>query len=67
MSSGWIFYHGAIMLTIADAAPDFSLPGVHQGKVRNYSLREARGHWLLLGFYLHRFTLGCSPQVNRLC
>ena len=52
------------MLTIADAAPDFSLPGVHQGKTKNYSLREARGHWLVLFFYPADFTFVCPTEVT---
>ena len=52
------------MLTIADAAPDFNLPGVYQGKVRNYSPREARGHWLVLFFYPADFTFVCPTEVT---
>lgn len=51
------------MLTIADTAPDFTLPGVFQGQVRNYSLREARGHWLVLFFYPADFTFICPTEV----
>ena len=52
------------MLTIADAAPDFSLPGVFQGKTKNYSLRDARGHWLVLFFYPADFTFVCPTEVT---
>ncbi len=52
------------MLTIADPAPDFTLPGVHQGKVRDYSLREARGRWLVLFFYPADFTFVCPTEVT---
>jgi len=51
------------MLTIADPAPDFVLPGVHQGKVRDYSLREAHGNWLVLFFYPADFTFVCPTEV----
>jgi len=51
------------MLTIADPAPDFVLPGVHQGKVRDYSLREARGNWLVLFLYSADFTCVCPTEV----
>ncbi|MHB8622242.1 MAG: redoxin domain-containing protein [Sulfuricaulis sp.] len=51
------------MLTIADPAPDFTLPGVQQGKYRNYSLREARGHWVVLFFYPADFTFVCPTEV----
>ncbi|MEX2163329.1 MAG: peroxiredoxin [Sulfuricaulis sp.] len=52
------------MLTIADAAPDFSLPGVYQGKVKNYSLSDARGQWLVLFFYPADFTFVCPTEVT---
>jgi alkyl hydroperoxide reductase subunit AhpC len=52
------------MLTIADAAPDFSLPGVYQGKIKNYSLRDARGRWLVLFFYPADFTFVCPTEVT---
>jgi len=51
------------MLTIADPAPEFVLSGVHQGKVRDYSLREARGKWLVLFFYPADFTFVCPTEV----
>ena len=54
------------MLTIADPAPDFVLPGVHQGKVREYSLREARGNWLVLFFYPADFTFVCPTELGDL-
>lgn len=52
------------MLTIADTAPDFTLPGVHRGKVKDYSLRDARGHWLVLFFYPADFTFVCPTEVT---
>jgi len=52
------------MLTIADPAPDFTLPGVHQGKIKNYSLRDARGRWLVLFFYPADFTFVCPTEVT---
>ncbi|MDH5487903.1 MAG: peroxiredoxin [Gammaproteobacteria bacterium] len=52
------------MLTITDAAPDFSLPGVYQGKIKNYSLRDARGQWLVLFFYPADFTFVCPTEVT---
>ena len=51
------------MLTIADPAPEFELPGVHQGRIRNYSLREARGKWHVLFFYPADFTFVCPTEV----
>jgi len=34
------------MLTIGDPAPDFSLPGVVDDQLREFSLRALRGRWL---------------------
>jgi len=51
------------MLTIADPAPDFLLPGVYQDQVRDYSLREARGNWLVLFFYPADFTFVCPTEA----
>lgn len=59
-----IFYHDNLMLTITDHAPDFVLPGVHQDKVRDYSLREVRGQWLVLFFYPADFTFVCPTEVT---
>src|SRR5437868_1754768 len=52
------------MLTIADAAPDFSLPGIIEDRVRNYTLRERRGHWLVLFFYPNDFTFVCPTEIT---
>lgn len=52
------------MLTIADSAPDFELPGVYRGKVGTYSLRDVRGRWLVLFFYPADFTFVCPTEVT---
>lgn len=52
------------MLTIAATAPDFTLPGVHQGKKKTFSLSEARGRWLVLFFYPADFTFVCPTEVT---
>jgi len=52
------------MLTIADAAPDFSLSGIHNDTVRNYSLRDVRGRWLALFFYPADFSFVCPTEVR---
>jgi peroxiredoxin 2/4 len=57
-----ILYDGP-MLTIGDSAPDFSLPGVYQDKVREYTLREMRGRWLVLFFYPADFSFVCPTEV----
>lgn len=52
------------MLTIADPAPDFSLPGVHENAERVYTLREVRGRWLVLFFYPSDFTFVCPTEIT---
>jgi peroxiredoxin (alkyl hydroperoxide reductase subunit C) len=52
------------MLTITDAAPDFSVPGIHRDTVRNYSLRDVRGRWLALFFYPADFSFVCPTEVK---
>lgn len=52
------------MLTIADLAPEFSLPGVLHDTVRHYTLRDARGRWLVLFFYPADFTFVCPTEVT---
>ena len=52
------------MLTIGNKAPDFSLPGVFQDAIRTYSLKEARGRWLILFFYPADFTFVCPTEVT---
>ena len=51
------------MLTIADPAPEFSLPGAYLDSIRTYSLREVRGKWLVLFFYPADFTFVCPTEV----
>ncbi|HKQ30952.1 MAG TPA: peroxiredoxin, partial [Burkholderiales bacterium] len=52
------------MLTIADAVPDFSLPGIHRDTLRNYSPRDMRGRWLVLFFYPADFSFVCPTEVK---
>jgi len=52
------------MLTIGESAPEFSLPGVYQGKVRDYTLRQMRGRWLVLFFYPADFSFVCPTEVK---
>ncbi len=48
---------------VGDAAPDFTLPGVHDGERRDYTLSEFRGQKVVLAFYPGDFTPGCTRQM----
>jgi alkyl hydroperoxide reductase subunit AhpC len=52
-----------VMLRVGSLAPDFSLNGVHRGKVGEYRLRDFRGRWLVLFFYPRDFTFICPTEV----
>ena len=51
------------MLTIGTNAPDFTLKGVHQGRVADFSLKRYRDKWLVLFFYPADFTFICPTEV----
>ena len=51
------------MLTIGTNAPDFSLKGVDQGRVADFSLKRYREKWLVLFFYPADFTFICPTEV----
>ncbi len=38
-------------LAIGDVAPEFTLPGIHDGVRRDYALSEFRGRKVVLAFY----------------
>jgi peroxiredoxin Q/BCP len=48
---------------VGDPAPDFTLPGVHDGERRDYTLSEYRGKKVVLAFYPGDFTPGCTRQM----
>lgn len=51
------------MLRVGDRAPDFTLPGIFQGKVSDYSIKNFKGKWLVLFFYPADFTFICPTEV----
>ncbi|MEO6987358.1 MAG: peroxiredoxin [Aquihabitans sp.] len=51
-------------VTAGDPAPSFSLPGVHDGERRTYTLEEFAGQPLILVFYPGDNTPVCTIQLN---
>jgi peroxiredoxin (alkyl hydroperoxide reductase subunit C) len=52
------------MLRVGDRAPDFTLPGIFQGKVSDHSIKNYKGKWLVLFFYPADFTFICPTEVT---
>jgi alkyl hydroperoxide reductase subunit AhpC len=50
------------MVRIGEKAPDFSLKGIQQGRIADYSLQK--GRWLVLFFYPADFTFICPTEVT---
>ena len=51
------------MILVGDTAPDFTIRGIYQGKVSEYSLQGYRGKWLVFFFYPADFTFICPTEV----
>lgn len=51
------------MVSVGTNAPEFSLEGVYQGRVSQYSLKSYRGRWTVLFFYPADFTFICPTEV----
>ncbi len=51
------------MVELGKRAPGFSLKGVSQGKIADYSLDSYKGKWLVLFFYPADFTFICPTEV----
>jgi thioredoxin-dependent peroxiredoxin len=45
-------------LNVGDPAPDFTLPGVENGRRRDFELADYRGQKVVLAFYPGDFTPG---------
>jgi alkyl hydroperoxide reductase subunit AhpC len=52
------------MLALNAPAPAFTLDGVEAGKVRQVSLAEHAGRWLVLFFYPADFTFVCPTEIR---
>jgi alkyl hydroperoxide reductase subunit AhpC len=52
------------MIRVGDRAPDFTLPGIFQRKVSDYSIKNYKGKWLVLFFYPADFTFVCPTEVT---
>jgi len=51
------------MLKVGDRAPDFVLQGYLKDKFKGYSLKDFRGHWLVLFFYRMDFAIICPTEL----
>ena len=52
------------MLQIGDKAPDFILKGYFKNKVKDYSLKEFKGKWIVLWFYPADFSYVCPTEIT---
>jgi peroxiredoxin 2/4 len=52
------------MVVVGVKAPDFTLRGVYQGSIGEYSLKSYPGKWLVLFFYPADFTFICPTEVT---
>ncbi len=52
------------MLRLNSEAPDFSLEGVQDTKVRAFRLADLRGRWVVLFFYPADFTFVCPTEIR---
>ena len=52
------------MIQVGLPAPDFSLPGVHGGRLIEFRLRECKGRWVVLFFYPADFSFVCPTEVK---
>ncbi|MGH7831493.1 MAG: peroxiredoxin, partial [Candidatus Binatia bacterium] len=51
-------------MAIGYKAPEFTLKGIYQGRISDYSLKSYRGKWLVLFFYPADFTFVCPTEVT---
>ena len=51
------------MVKVRESAPEFSLKGILNEQIREYSLSEYKGKWAVLYFYPLDFTFICPTEV----
>ncbi|MEE8075376.1 MAG: peroxiredoxin [Candidatus Binatia bacterium] len=51
------------MVAVGVKAPNFTLPGISEGRISDYSLISFQGKWLVLFFYPADFTFICPTEV----
>jgi alkyl hydroperoxide reductase subunit AhpC len=51
------------MITVGKSAPDFTLKGIYQGRIGDYTLKSYRRKWLVFFFYPADFTFICPTEV----
>lgn len=52
------------MIGIGDKAPNFTLKGIFEGTVSDFTLQSFPGKWLVLFFYPADFTFICPTEVT---
>ena len=52
------------MIVVGDKAPNFTLKGIFQGKVADFTIQSFPGKWLILFFYPADFTFICPTEVS---
>jgi alkyl hydroperoxide reductase subunit AhpC len=52
------------MVAVGVKAPDFTLQGISEGRISDYSLNSYQGKWLILFFYPADFTFICPTEVS---
>ncbi|MDA1334561.1 MAG: peroxiredoxin [bacterium] len=53
------------MLKIGELAPEFKLEGYHNGKFRDYNLKQYKKKWLVIFFYPLDFTFVCPTEIKQ--
>src|SRR3989338_491049 len=54
------------MIKINEKAPEFNAQAFHEGKVKNVSLSDYKGKWVVLFFYPADFTFICPTELGDL-